>query len=104
MSESKHTPGPWVVEDETDPMLTILAPSANGDVVAHIVDVDWLDDPAKVGPQCLANARLIAAAPDLLEALTELTDAAAKVWSDPFIRGAVDRARAAILKATGEQG
>ncbi len=48
-----------------------------------------------------ANARLIAASPCLLEALTELAGASAKVWSDPFIRAAVDRANAAIAKATG---
>lgn len=111
MGEVKHTPGEWVVEDEADPMLTILAPNANGDVVAHIVDVDWLDDPAKVGPKCLANARLIAAAPCLLGALRGVMpaveaylmtgDAGASRLKRRVFRREIDAARAAIAKATG---
>jgi hypothetical protein len=113
MGEVKHTAGSWVVEDETDPMLTILAPDANGDVVAHIVDVDWLDDPAKVGPKCLANARLIASAPDLLDALKAAQTALAMIVSPFAIEAtttldaythalnAEQAARAAIAKATG---
>jgi len=45
-----------------------------------------------------ANARLIAAAPDLLEALQEMVRTFAKNHAP-----AVDVARAAIARATGEQ-
>jgi len=49
-----------------------------------------------------ANARLIAAAPDLLEVLQELSDSA-KYWSEYDVPvGIVDRIRQAIQKATGE--
>jgi hypothetical protein len=47
------------------------------------------------------NARLIAAAPDLLEALIELADCGAEAWGEA--RPCVKWARAAIAKATGEQ-
>ena len=55
-----------------------------------------------------ANARLIAAAPDLLEALRELADDIADRFdmsspsTNPGMKAAVNEARAAILKATGE--
>lgn len=66
---SIHTPGPWIAEPEEASEhrgIAITAP-ANGWIVATILpddgraadDVDW------------ANAHLIAAAPELLEALKE---------------------------------
>ena len=49
--------------------------------------------------QDIANARLIAAAPDMLQALEELI----AEWSDgKHESGGFDMARAAIAKATGE--
>ena len=48
-----------------------------------------------------ANATLLAAAPDLLEALIELADCGAEAWGED--RPCVKWARAAIAKATGEQ-
>ena len=47
-----------------------------------------------------ANANLLAAAPDLLEALIELADCGAEAWGED--RPCVKWARAAIAKATGE--
>lgn len=48
-----------------------------------------------------ANATLLAAAPDLLEALIELADCGAEAWGED--RPCVKWARAAIAKATGEK-
>jgi hypothetical protein len=62
---------------------------------------NWLLD-AEGDEQCWANARLIAAAPDLLSVLQELEESA-DYWSEydvPF--GIANRIRAAISKATGE--
>lgn len=63
-------------------------------------DDDWID----CGTE--ANARLIAAAPELLEALQEIEDVASFVRVEDSrdrrqLGAALDRTRAAIAKATG---
>ena len=95
-----HTPGPWEIRPHND---------------AEIRDARWIF--AKSGLVCKdvygdsldqsdANARLIAAAPDLLAALqdtVESLDYAAKVLHAPEkskFRENVANARAAIAKAT----
>ena len=70
--EAKHTPGPWTVTGSGgrwEQRLSIRAD--NWGCVAHIgVDrgLPHWDEPQR------ANARLIAAAPEMLEALTRLSD------------------------------
>jgi hypothetical protein len=61
----KHTPGPWqAVTNDTG----AFAIESDGDLTAVICQrADW---PSRKD-ESLANARLIAAAPDLLEALQE---------------------------------
>lgn len=84
---TKHTPGPWSVGRAgwTD----------DGNVWYELEGI-------KKG--CAADARLIAAAPDLLEGLQAL-DALRGPFSptDDQIIEAWGKARAAIAKATGEQ-
>ena len=93
---SKHTPGPWVVHPtsihpavrsigtaEAGPRRICTVGSTNGN------PTDW------------HNARLIAAAPELLEVLQELMVAADRVSGGPVTW--LGKARAAIAKATGEQ-
>lgn len=91
MSEFKHTPGPWSVG-------TTLA----DDKLAIIHDGDSVMAILTTCPPKMRDARLIAAAPDLLEAL-EALDA---LWSESEAQGvdfsaAIAKARAAIAKATG---
>jgi hypothetical protein len=74
------TPGPWEATLGASGMTAVEAD--NGTIVASYVSE--------------ADARLIASAPDLLEALIEVV-AIADRKTDAF-----DRARAAIAKATGE--
>ena len=94
MIEVKHTKGPWATdEDDHD------APHQNIKVKAgkhHTVCTVWIDDaPVRdFNSAQQANARLIAAAPELLEALQEMVEIAE---SQGHI---VKRARAAITKAT----
>lgn len=71
---SKHTPGPWFVEqNEKTPIY--VSPVARHEQIAicnvMVIDEDPDDDSGEWfnGDQTKANARLIAAAPDLLEAL-----------------------------------
>jgi hypothetical protein len=61
MSESKHTPGPWNVDKD---MIRAVDPITS---IACICDVAWPLGNRQECPE--ANAHLIAAAPDLLDAL-----------------------------------
>lgn len=75
MGESKHTPGPWKFIDASSSFAHQLKPVCiiqSGD--KQVASFSWNDDspwfPTK--EQSHANARLIAAAPELLEALQDL--------------------------------
>jgi hypothetical protein len=65
---SKHTPGPWLVRDDVqwpaEVKDKIVGPKYGEQVALVYRDSD----------QDLANAHLIAAAPDMLEALQEFVD------------------------------
>ena len=94
---SKHTPGPWIVVSRG--MFSPKVVDANGLGICHT--------PYAGAPPAEANAHLIAAAPDLLEALRSIADCcdeehAARDYASrqAEIRGI---ARVAIAKATGEQ-
>lgn len=100
MSKAQHTPGPWSFSSKGGSNGTVLS----GDfVIARCQRIDgdeWKQ-------QSRANARLIAAAPELLEALNELLARsenfhAANVAFKDFdaARCAMEKARAAIAKAT----
>ena len=91
-----HTPGPWVVGPIDDTAVTHLGKDGIRYEVAA-VDGDY-NDPDE-WPIMEANARLIAAAPDLLAALKEMVR-----MCDAF--GDTDyrvKAIAAIAKAEGAQ-
>jgi hypothetical protein len=91
-NEPKHTPGPWRVEDgyyETH--LDIVAKCGHRVAVATMT---YPMDAARV----TANAELIAAAPELLEALRSLVENEDETpsWNQRVA------ARAVIAKATGK--
>jgi len=107
MKESKHTPGPWVHNPTDEPQ--------NADRHVRVDDGQWLRVIAKVKhgekDNARANARLIAAAPDLLEVLERLIAwhenpsarvAHCCVCGQTYPDEAWMDARAAIRKATGE--
>jgi hypothetical protein len=97
---SKHTPGPWRLNEnnnwKTNPFsVTVRKFGVHSTTIANI--------PTRmtVPPQeQQANARLIAAAPDLLEALQTLPQG--PLYTDDEINLWVEKASAAIDKATGE--
>lgn len=81
-----HTPGPWHVRLRNGP----------GHITAEVCygsDGECVTD----GIYEVADAHLIAAAPDLLAALLEIKDQAGLVWNDDVF----ESARAAIAKANG---
>ena len=102
MSAHKHTPGPWNV-GATD------AETAEIDVVSEGRPYICLVLPGAVDGRTEANARLIAAAPELLMAL-RLASPALEYLRKQFPRSEHDDSidalaitKSAIAKATGEQ-
>lgn len=87
MENLTHTPGPWT--------------ALNRGYKSHVTDNDMNWNAEIVGPGHAANALLIAAAPELLEALQEFVGAvnAGAKFSDMSV---VEYARTAIAKAKGE--
>lgn len=116
--EIKHTPGPWHPMILDRPLAEIPAyvaecieQSGGKDFyfVAGFDEVGQCDiSHVGNGPRGKANARLIAAAPDLLEALKDLDGLARKddVNPDEYPRWwpAWEKVRAAIDKAEGRAG
>ena len=103
---TKHTTGPWAWQEGTP----TISCQWNGryHVIAGVEckTLAWHEDANCAGREAGANARLIAAAPDLLDVLKELAalDFGAPGMNDDERR--IDfvarKARAAIAKATGE--
>jgi hypothetical protein len=86
---SAHTPGPWTYGYLSGDI------SARGELIARC-------EPGELATTA-ANARLIAAAPDLLQELRNIADANWHSWLEraspvEFVAWAQNRARAAIAK------
>jgi hypothetical protein len=90
---TKHTPGPWAAAP-TDGGFAVYEDDGegNGD---HIQCIPG-------HPRGEANARLIAAAPELLSALRDMVQREAYLYPDSESNVILDAARAAIAKATGQ--
>lgn len=104
--KAKHTPGPWTIRDYQDH-------SGNGVEVAQADSRLYIvrDIMGNTIAQSDANTRLIAAAPELLEALRGALVAFEQAYSalpddspaqDHFMACYIEPARAAIARATGE--
>ena len=92
---SKHTPGPWILKFGKGILHDYIIRGPNGWPVACF---EHYKQATK--KETKANARLIAAAPELLEALERLM-VECDLVSDNALE-AYTKARAAIAKATGE--
>lgn len=98
MSEVKHTPGPWIWGDEHR---GLYGCGPNNEVLNYArYEGMWVG----FGEVGTANARLIAAAPEMLEALELVLEMG---WTTPRKPGVPDLLRdvieAAISKAKGEK-
>jgi hypothetical protein len=94
MSEVKHTPGPWVSEYRQSHTGQVAVCNGDGEGYWEVWTQNWGG-----GINQEANARLISAAPDLLEALEEIVSHDAWASDAPILASA----KAAIAKAKGEQ-
>ena len=90
---AKHTPGPWVVGPADDTVVTHLG--ADG-LRYEIAQIDGDYNQPETWPVMEANARLIAAAPDLLHALENLMIAVGMGWD---LEGVILQAQTALVKA-----
>lgn len=70
MNTPKHTPGPWRITGERSPCSIEAGPAIGSAALAKV----YLTDPKtrRRTPEFEANARLIAAAPALVEALQDV--------------------------------
>ena len=100
--ETKHTPGPWRVVNYQDKNDVPRVVSDKGGIAVLCIN-RYLGE-AGPSKQEQINAALIAAAPELLEALKAMV----AIWEGPrelaalrFAKSVID-ARAAIAKAPGE--
>ena len=93
MKNAKHTPGPWK-SYEDDGFINLMVVDAEGYYIAEAM--------GRTKKNMEANARLIAAAPELLEALEKLCNR----WqgdTELYAHGEEIKAgRAAIAKAKGQ--
>ena len=87
---SEHTPGPWTARPQTGPQWGVTHGDSEFAFICNCFTLHGNDE---------ANARLIAAAPDMLEALKQSLD-----WLSSYPGGGAlgmyDQVRAAIEKAT----
>lgn len=98
--QTKHTPGPWYIDKPYNEPGTYIA-GPNTGLIAKLYPTDsymWNGDKSV---SIEANARLIAASPAMLEALTQIIED-----FDPEIgrvtNASINKARAAIAKAAGK--
>lgn len=94
----KHTPGPWTYGGQEFNDVR----ESDGELVAVALHLR-VKKPERSIAEAKANARLIAAAPDLLEALKAIVKSLADQDDEGMIEHAQQMidARAAIAKATG---
>jgi hypothetical protein len=92
MANQNHTPGPWHIDHDDRPGMkwNHHICGSNGRAVCLITHSETAD----------ANARLIAAAPELLEALQAIVDQEQSGDEETHMHDMADIARAAIAKAT----
>ena len=97
----QFTPGPWRAKKASQSSPNILDIEGDGNLLAFT---------SASCDQSPANARLIAAAPEMFEALGDILSAAEQIndatygdedWDE--LRKARSRSRAALAKARGEQ-
>ena len=102
----KHTPGPWRLHTYLDSGRpnpgSIVADNPHGEGAEEVASIKWIG--GGFHAEQAANARLIAAAPELLEALRGWLAIFEKpgAYVSPLVAAALRDTNAAIAKATAE--
>lgn len=110
---TKHTPGPWSIEgghdnNPGDYTLGVDSVPANFTILLYGIKAEHegCGIRGRTLDEQMANTRLIAAAPELLEALSDAEEALSFLQDRMAVKvnpPTLDKIRAAIAKATGEQ-
>lgn len=114
MTAAKHTPGPWLAYDAY-PEIIEFSTKGGGDfggMKVSVSGINYITGMHVTAAEQAANMRLIAASPDMQEALQELADAAearenpmgdpcALLAAQARLRDAAKVARAALSKSNG---
>lgn len=96
MQNTKFTPGPWAYAPYTKRSFGI---GQAGDCALYMVKCEYGDTTIDI---CRSDVRLMAAAPELLEALIKLSNAYAFIKPPGYPKSDAELlANAAIAKATG---
>jgi hypothetical protein len=105
---SKHTQAPWLISDDGEgrwndsTLRSVRIANPEGSAIADT----YVNCLVSTDEECRANARLIAAAPDLLRELSHLVRLLEPMEDDGGLDipglATLNGARAAIAKATGE--
>ncbi len=101
--KTKHTPAPWIVSQHEDNQDVVIRDN-DGAIIANLScdsfrDYGQTEDEHKEIEQ--ANAYLIAAAPELLDALESITETLHQLRRDNTISGMLMVAEMAIAKVKG---
>ncbi len=99
---TKHTPGPWMYHMGRGAYPRYHIQTTSGYQIASTTQVLDLPSAANENASKKANARLIAAAPDLLDALITAADYLAEFFEEGRENCHVVACDAAIAKAKGE--
>lgn len=109
MSTPQFTPGPWLRVLNEPEAIGVLEKRGDSTVIRYIATVegdfdDWVDDGCDVEAE--ANARLLAAAPELYAALAEFADWFGPIEDNELLgeecRNCFRLARAAFAKVRGD--
>lgn len=94
---SKHTPGPWIARPAS------VDTGMEGYVFVYCPKDYLICGPVNNRPDGLDNARLIAAAPELLEAAQAMLAVCYDLERNDETLAAVKKTMKAVFKATGER-
>ncbi|GBC87322.1 hypothetical protein HRbin12_01325 [bacterium HR12] len=94
---SAYTAGPWHLRqvERRGVVIGLQVVAGEDERPVEVAEVRWPT------PNLAANARLIATAPDLVEALRELVDRIDRDAARPEVRAALARAEEVLRRATG---
>lgn len=107
MTEMKHTPGPWEVGEYGSTVVTAYTPDrgrvsgcgCDNNFVSDLNDGDYYIYESEEGQR--ANAYLIAAAPEMLEALEKVKKYIERCMDVGYLAGTPEFVEEAIKKARG---